>query len=69
MPESELTERGGRKGDKRGVIARALKLAVLLHRLWVSEGLYEPLRNCIQILLPAVSPSSASSESPSAKFR
>jgi transposase len=34
----------GRAGKKRAVVAVARKLAVLLHRLWVSERPYEPLR-------------------------
>jgi transposase len=41
----KLAERGGRNGKKRAVIATARKLAVLLHRLWVSGEVYEPLRN------------------------
>ena len=32
----KLAERGGKNGKKRAVIATARKLAVLLHRLWVS---------------------------------
>jgi transposase len=40
-----LAERGGKNGKKRAVIAVARKLAVLLHRLWVSGEAYEPLRN------------------------
>jgi transposase len=40
-----LAERGGKNGKKRAVIAVARKLAVLLHRLWVSGEVYEPLRN------------------------
>ena len=39
-----LAERGGRR-EKRAIIATARKLAVLLHRLWVSGEVYEPLRN------------------------
>jgi transposase len=38
-------ERGGRNGKKRAIIAVARKLAVLLHRLWVSGEMYEPLHN------------------------
>ena len=38
---------------KRAVIAVARKLAVLLHRLWVSGEAYEPLRNQRQVALPA----------------
>ena len=41
----KLAERGGKNGKKRAVIATARKLAVLLHRLWVSGAAYEPLRN------------------------
>jgi transposase len=41
----KLAERGGGNGKKRAIIATARKLAVLLHRLWVSGEVYEPLRN------------------------
>jgi transposase len=41
----KLAERGGKNGKKRAIIATARKLAVLLHRLWVSGEVYEPLRN------------------------
>ncbi|HEX5111068.1 MAG TPA: IS110 family transposase [Vicinamibacterales bacterium] len=40
-----LCERGGGNGKKRAVCAVARKLAVLLHRLWISGAPYEPLRN------------------------
>ena len=40
-----ICERGGKNAKKRAVIAVARKLAVLLHRLWVSGEVYEPLRN------------------------
>ena len=40
-----VTERGGKNAKKRAVVAVARKLAVLLHRLWVSGEVYEPLRN------------------------
>jgi transposase len=49
----KLAERGGRNGKKRAVVATARKLAVLLHRLWVSGEAYEPLRNSNQRALPA----------------
>jgi transposase len=49
----KLAERGGRNGKKRAVIAVARKLAVLLHRLWVSGEVYEPLRNSKQAMVPA----------------
>ncbi len=39
-----LSERGGKNAKKRAVVAVARKLAVLLHRLWVSGEVYEPLR-------------------------
>jgi transposase len=41
----KLSERGGKTAKKRAVVAVARKLAVLLHRLWVSGEVYEPLRN------------------------
>jgi len=41
----KLAERGGKKAKRRAVVAVARKLAVLLHRLWVSGEVYEPLRN------------------------
>jgi transposase len=37
-----LAERGGKSGKKRAIVATARKLAVLLHHLWVSGGVYEP---------------------------
>jgi transposase len=40
----KLIERGGKGAKKRAVVAVARKLAVLLHRLWVTEKPYEPLR-------------------------
>lgn len=39
-----LCERGGKNAKKRAVVAVARKLAVLLHKLWVSGAVYEPLR-------------------------
>ena len=41
----KLAERGGKNAKKRAVVAVARKLAILLHRLWVSGEVYEPLRN------------------------
>ena len=41
----KLAERGGTNAKKRAVVAVARKLAVLLHKLWVSGEVYEPLRN------------------------
>ena len=40
-----LCERGGKNAKKRAVVAVARKLAILLHRLWVTAEVYEPLRN------------------------
>jgi transposase len=39
-----LAARGGKGAKKRAVVAVARKLAVLLHRLWVTGEVYEPLR-------------------------
>ena len=39
-----LCERGGKNAKKRAAVAVARKLAVLLHRLWISGEVYEPLR-------------------------
>ena len=41
----KLSERGGNNAKKRAVVAVARKLSVLLHKLWVSGEVYEPLRN------------------------
>jgi transposase len=38
-----LCQHGGKKAKKRAAVAVARKLAVLLHRLWVSGEVYEPL--------------------------
>jgi transposase len=40
-----IASRGGRTAKRRAVIAVARKLAVLLHALWRSGEVYEPLRN------------------------
>ncbi|MBM3136313.1 MAG: IS110 family transposase [Chloroflexi bacterium] len=49
-PDSDLRrwglkrlERGGKNAKRKAVVAVARKLAVLLHRLWVSGEVYEPL--------------------------
>ena len=39
-----LAARGGKNAKKRAVVAVARKLAVLLHRLWVTGEVYDPLR-------------------------
>jgi transposase len=41
----KIASRGGKNSKKRAVVAVARKLAVLLHSLWVSAEVYEPLRN------------------------
>lgn len=38
----ELAKRGGKNAKKRAKVAVARKLAVLLHRLWVTGEIYEP---------------------------
>lgn len=40
-----IAARGGKNAKKRAAVAVARKLSVLLHRLWVSGEVYEPLRN------------------------
>lgn len=41
----KLAGKGGKRAKKRAVVAVARKLAVLLHHLWVSGEVYEPLRH------------------------
>jgi transposase len=41
----KIASRGAKNSKKRAVVAVARKLAVLLHSLWISGELYEPLRN------------------------
>jgi transposase len=40
-----LAERGGKRGKKKAVVAVARKLGILLHPLWITGEVYEPLRN------------------------
>ena len=49
----KLAERGGKNAKKRARVAVARKLAVLLHKLWVSGEDYEPLRQSRQRRLAA----------------
>ena len=49
----KLAERGGRNGKKRAIVATARKLAVLLHHLWVSGEVYEPLHNSSRMTVAA----------------
>jgi transposase len=51
-PDSDLrawglskTGKGGKKAKRRAVVAVARKLSVLLHRLWVTGEVYDPLYN------------------------
>jgi transposase len=46
----KFSARGGKTARKRAVVAVARKLAVLLHRLWVSGEVYEPLRNSQKVM-------------------
>ena len=39
-----LAARGGKSATRRAVVAVARKLSVLLHRLWLTAAVYEPLR-------------------------
>lgn len=55
-PESDLkrwgrrrARRGGKSGKKRAVIGVARRLAVLLHRLWVTQATYEPLHRARKV--------------------
>jgi transposase len=41
----KIASRGGKNAKKRAAVAVARKLAVLLHRLWVSAEVYDPLYN------------------------
>jgi transposase len=41
----KIASRGGKNSKKRAAVAVARKLSVLLHRLWVSGEVYEPLYN------------------------
>ena len=40
-----LAGRGGKSAKKRAIVAVARKLGILMHRLWVTGEVYEPLRN------------------------
>ena len=41
----KIARRGGKDAKKRAAVAVARKLSVLLHRLWVTGEIYEPLHN------------------------
>jgi hypothetical protein len=38
----KIAQRGGKKAKKRAAVAVARKLAVLLHRLWLTSEVYDP---------------------------
>jgi transposase len=40
-----IASRGGKNAKKRAAVAVARKLSVLLHRLWVTAEVYDPLYN------------------------
>jgi transposase len=42
---TKLAGRGGKNARKRAIVAVARKLAILLHHLWATGEVYEPLRN------------------------
>jgi transposase len=48
-----LAERGGKNAKKRAIVAVARKLAVLLHRLWVSGEQYQPFFGRTEAVSPA----------------
>jgi transposase len=39
-----LALRGGKNAKKRAVVAVARKLVILMHRIWITQEVYEPLR-------------------------
>jgi hypothetical protein len=41
----KIAERGGKNAKRRAVVAVARKLSGLLHRLWITGEVYEPLYN------------------------
>jgi len=50
----KIAERGGKNAKKRAVVAVARKLSVVLHHLWVSEEVYDPLYNARRQLEGAI---------------
>lgn len=44
---ARMSERGGKNAKKRAIVAVARKLAVLLHRLWITGDTYRPLHNAM----------------------
>jgi transposase len=41
----KIASRGGKNAKKRAAVAVARKLSVLLHRLWITGEIYDPLHN------------------------
>jgi transposase len=58
----KIASRGGKNAKKRAVVAVARKLAVLLHSLWISAEIYEPLLKTPSALLEARLPKGRSEE-------
>jgi transposase len=48
-----LMVRGGKNAKKRAVVAVARKLAVVMHKLWVTGEVYEPLREANRLKIAA----------------
>jgi hypothetical protein len=44
-PGEKIASRGAKNAKKRAAVATARKLSVLLHRLWVTAEVYDPLHN------------------------
>lgn len=59
-----LAARGGKNAKKRAVVAVARKLAVLLHRLWKSGEVYEPLRLTPHSVADAIHPTASDGAPP-----
>ena len=47
----KLAERGGKNAKRRAVVAVARKLAVLLHRLWMTGEVYDPLYKPTKVMV------------------
>ena len=47
----KLAERGGKNAKRRAVVAVARKLAVLLHRLWITGEVYDPLYKQAKVIM------------------
>lgn len=54
-----LAARGGKNAKRRAVVAVARKLAVLLHKLWVSEVAYDPTRGVDPEMIAGLQPQRA----------